>query len=41
VLQGFLYARPLEPREAALWLGARVGAPPALAGAAAAATRKS
>jgi diguanylate cyclase (GGDEF)-like protein/PAS domain S-box-containing protein len=27
VLQGFLYARPLEPTEAAKWLGARVGAP--------------
>jgi len=26
VLQGFLYARPLEPRDAAHWLGARVGA---------------
>ena len=31
VLQGFLYARPLEPREAAHWLGARVGAAPVLA----------
>jgi EAL domain-containing protein (putative c-di-GMP-specific phosphodiesterase class I) len=26
VLQGYLYARPLEPSEAARWLGARVGA---------------
>ena len=33
VLQGFLYARPLEPREAAHWLGARVGSSPALASA--------
>ena len=42
VLQGFLYARPLEPREAAQWLGARVGAAPALAAAGEAdATRKS
>jgi len=32
VLQGFLYARPLEPSEAAKWLGARVGTA-ALAGA--------
>lgn len=33
VLQGFLYARPLEPGEAAHWLGARVGAAPARAAA--------
>jgi len=33
VLQGFLYARPLEPSEAAHWLGARVGAASALAAA--------
>jgi diguanylate cyclase (GGDEF)-like protein len=31
VLQGFLYARPLEPSEAAHWLGARIGAVPKLA----------
>lgn len=35
VLQGFLYARPLDPGEAAHWLGARVGAAPGLAAAAA------
>jgi diguanylate cyclase (GGDEF)-like protein/PAS domain S-box-containing protein len=33
VLQGFLYARPLEPREAAHWLGARVGVSSELAAA--------
>jgi hypothetical protein len=35
VLQGFLYARPLDPGDAAHWLGARVGAAPGLAAAAA------
>jgi len=36
VLQGFLYARPLEPSEAVHWLGARLGAPSALSAAGAA-----
>jgi diguanylate cyclase (GGDEF)-like protein len=41
VLQGFLYARPLEPRKAVLWLGARVGTAPALVDGDGDAARKS